>query len=96
MLTALVLSRQTSGAGRQVRQGGVRPQERAPHYRVVAAWAALMIFMGAGAFAVGMAIHNETLAAQRPPQPEPIYYCATGEEMPEFEPCKEMKVERNI
>jgi hypothetical protein len=23
--------------------------------------------------------------------PEPIYYCATGVEMPAFEPCKEMK-----
>ena len=45
---------------------------------------------------IGMAIHNETLAAQRPPQPEPIYYCATGDEMPLFEPCKEMKAERNI
>jgi hypothetical protein len=43
-----------------------------------------------------MAIHNETLAAQRPPQPEPIYYCATGDEMPLFEPCKEMKGQRDI
>jgi len=34
-----------------------------------------------------MAIHNETLAAQRPPHPEPIYYCATGEEMPAFLPA---------
>ena len=41
-----------------------------------------------------MAIHNETLAAQRPPHPEQI--CATGDEMPLFEPCKEMKAERNI
>jgi hypothetical protein len=48
-----------------------------------------MIFLGAGAFVVGLAIHNETLAAQRPPQPEPIYYCATGEEMPLYEACKE-------
>ena len=45
---------------------------------------------------IGMAIHNEALAAQRPPHPEPIYYCATGEEMPAFELCKEMKAERNI
>jgi hypothetical protein len=43
-----------------------------------------------------MAIHNETLAAQRRPQPEPIYYCTTGEEMPLYEPCKEMKGRRDI
>jgi hypothetical protein len=30
-------SGQASGAGRQVRQGAVRPPERAPNYRVVAA-----------------------------------------------------------
>jgi len=88
--------RQAYGAGRQVRQGGLRAQERAPDYQLVAAWSAFLIFIGAGAFAVGMAIHNETLAAQRPPHPEQIYYCATGDEMPLFEPCKEMKAERNI
>jgi hypothetical protein len=55
-----------------------------------------LLFLGAGAFAIGMAIHNETLAAQQPPRPEPIYYCATGVETPMFEPCKEMKAERNI
>jgi hypothetical protein len=44
-----------------------------------------LIFIGAGAFVVGLAIHNETLAAQRPPHPEPIYYCAIGAEMPAFE-----------
>ena len=73
-----------------------RPQERAPNYQVVVAWSAFLVFIGAGAFVLGMAIHNETLAAQRPPHPEPIYYCATGDEMPLFEPCKEMKAERNI
>jgi hypothetical protein len=52
--------------------------------------------IGAGAFALGMAIHSGTLAAQRPPHPEPIYYCTTGDEMPLFEPCKEMKGQRNI
>ena len=88
--------RQTPGAGRQVRQGGVRPQERAPDYQFVAAWTAFLIFIGAGAFVIGMAIHNETLAAQRPPQPEPIYYCATGDEMPLFEPCKDRKDQRDI
>jgi hypothetical protein len=59
-------SRQTSRARRQVPQGGVRPQERAPDYLVVAAWSALLIFIGAGAFVIGMAIHNETLARHGP------------------------------
>jgi hypothetical protein len=27
---------------------------------------------------------------------EPIYYCATGAELPAFEPCKEMRGQRNI
>jgi hypothetical protein len=31
-----------------------------------------------------------------PPHPEPIYYCATGAEMPAFEPRKEMKGQRDI
>jgi hypothetical protein len=31
-----------------------------------------------------------------PPHPEPIYYCATGDEMPLFEPCKEMKGQRDV
>jgi len=65
-------SRQAPGAGRQVRQGGVRPQERAPDYQLVAAWSTFLIFIGAGAFVLGMAIHNETLAAQKPPRPAPI------------------------
>jgi hypothetical protein len=88
--------RQASGAGRQVRQGGVRPQKRAPDYQLIAAWSGFLLFIGAGAFAPGMAIHNETLAAQHPPHPEPVYYCATGVEMPLFEPCKEMKGQRDI
>jgi hypothetical protein len=88
--------RQTPGAGRQVRQGGVRPQERAPIYRVVVTWAGFLLFIGAGAFALGMAIHNEALAKQQTPRPEPIYYCATGVEMPLYQPCKEMKSERDI
>jgi hypothetical protein len=78
------------------KQTDIRPQERAPNYRVVAAWSGFLLFIGAGAFAIGMAIHNETLAAQKPPSPEPIYYCATGEEFPAFEPCKEMKGTRDI
>jgi hypothetical protein len=55
-----------------------------------------MLFMGAGAFAIGMAFHNEAIAQHKPPTPEPIYYCATGEEMPLYEPCKEMKGQRDI
>jgi hypothetical protein len=75
-----------------------RPQERAPDYRVVGAWAGFMLFIGAGAFAVGMAIHNEVLANQHVPQAREssIYYCATGDEMPLFEPWKGMKAERDI
>jgi len=39
------------------------------------------------ALAVGMAIHNETLANRRVPQAREssIYYCATGDEMSLFE-----------
>src|SRR6516225_5421806 len=51
----------------------LRPQERASDYQLVAAWSAFLIFLGAGAFVIGKAIHNETLAAQKPPRPEPIY-----------------------
>jgi hypothetical protein len=50
-------SGQASGAGRQLRQGAVRPPERAPNYRVVAAWSGFLLFIRAGAFAFGMAIH---------------------------------------
>jgi len=57
-----------------------------------------MLFIGAGAFAVGIAIHNEALANQHAPQAREssIYYCATGDEMPLFEPCKERKDQRDI
>jgi len=88
--------RQGSSAGWQVRQGGVRAQEGATNYRAVAAWCGLLMTIGAGAFAFGIAVHNATPAAQRLPHPEPIYYCATGDEMPPFEACKEMKGQRNI
>jgi hypothetical protein len=87
---------QAPGALRRVRQGGVRPQERTPNYPAVAAWASFLIFIGAGAFALGMAIHNEAIAQQHTPRLEPIYYCSTGVEMPLFEPCKEMKDRKNI
>jgi hypothetical protein len=39
---------------------------------------------------------DQALAKQQTPRPEPIYYCATGVEMPMYEPCKEMKAERDI
>ena len=71
-------------------------QDRSPDYRAVAAWSAFLLFIGAGAFVVGMAIHNEAHAKPPAPRPEPIYYCATGEEIPLYEPCKEQKGERNI
>ena len=48
--------------GQEVRQGAVRPQERAPDYRVVAAWSGFLLLIGAGAFIVGMAIHYEAHA----------------------------------
>lgn len=70
--------------------------ERAPDYRAVAAWSAFMAFMGAGFFVVGMAIHTEAHANRPAPRPEPIYYCATGEEIPLYEPCKERKDQRDI
>jgi hypothetical protein len=82
--------------GRQVRQGGVGSQERAPDYRAVAAWSGFLIFIGAGAFVLGMAIHNEATAKPPAPRFEPVYYCSTGAEMPAFEPCKEMKDQRDI
>jgi hypothetical protein len=74
------------------------PQERVPDYRVGRSVVRLLLFIGARAFAVGMAIPNEALANQHVPQTREssIYYCATGDEMPLYEPCKEMKVERNI
>jgi hypothetical protein len=89
-------SGQTSDAGRQVRQGEVRPQERAQDYRAVAAWSAFLLFIGAGAFALGMVIRNEAIAQQHTLRPAPIYYCATGVEMPAFEPCKKVKGQRDI
>jgi hypothetical protein len=70
----------------------MRAQERAPNYRVVAAWSAFMIFIGAAAF---VAFHNEATAKPPAARPEPIYYCATGAELPAFEPCKEMKGTRD-
>ena len=93
-----LLDRQAYSARGQVRQGGVGPQEGAPNYRVVAAWAGFMLFIGAGAFAIGMAIHNEAHANHLVPQAREssIYYCATGEEMPLYEPCRDRKEQRDI
>jgi hypothetical protein len=80
----------------QVRQGGVGPQEGAPNYRVVAAWAGFMLFIGAGAFAIGMAIHNEANHLVPQARESSIYYCATGQEMPLYEPCRDRKEQRDI
>jgi hypothetical protein len=74
----------------------VRPQERAPNCQLVAAWPGFLLFIGAGAFVIGIAIHNEATAKQPAPRLEPIYYCATGEEMPLYEPCKDRKDQRDI
>ena len=75
----------------------MRPRERAPDNPIVAAWPGFLLSIGAGACALGIAIHNKTPAAQKhPPRPEWIYYCATGVEMPVFEHCKEMKGHRDI
>jgi hypothetical protein len=74
----------------------MRAQERAPDYRVVAAWSAFLLFIGAGAFVIGMAIHTEATAKPPVPRPASIYYCATGAELPAFEPCKERKDQRDI
>jgi hypothetical protein len=69
-----------------------------PNYRVVAACGGLLSFVGASAFALGMAIHNEWLANQHVPEARKssIYYCATGLEIPMHEPCGEMKGQRDI
>jgi hypothetical protein len=74
----------------------MRSQKPAPNYPVVAAWFGFLLFIGAGAFVAGMAIHNEATAKPPAPRPEPIYYCATGQEFRAFEPCKEMKGTRDI
>src|SRR5215467_6202706 len=62
--------RQTSVARWRVRQGGVRTRERAQDYPIVAAWPGFLLSIGAGACALGIAIHNKTPAAQKhPPRP---------------------------
>ena len=38
----------------------------------------------------------EAIAQQHTPRTETIYCCATGVEMPAFEPCKEMKSQTDI
>jgi hypothetical protein len=88
---------QASGARGQVRQGVVRPQKRARDYRVVAAWGALMLLIGAGSWVFGMALHSQALAAQQQAERhQSIYYCSTGVETPPFEPCKDRKDQRDI
>jgi hypothetical protein len=48
-----------------------------------------------GSFVLGMAMHREA-HAQLAPHPTSIYYCATGEEIPLYEPCKDRKDQRDI
>ena len=72
------------------------PRERAPDYPVVLAWSAFLLLIGAGALVLGIAIHNEATAKPPAPRPESIYYCATGAELPAFEPCKDRKDQRDI
>jgi hypothetical protein len=56
-----------------------------------------MLLIGAGFWVFGMAPHNEALAAQEHKRHmDPIYYCTTGVEFPAFEPCEEMKDQRDI
>jgi hypothetical protein len=57
-----------------------------------------MVFIGAGALAIGMAIHKEALANHRAPQAREswVYHCTTGEEMPRYEPCRDRKDQRDI
>jgi hypothetical protein len=57
-----------------------------------------MLFIGAGAFAIGMAIHNEAQANHLAPQAREssIYYCTTGEEMPLYDTCLGRKDQRDI
>jgi len=43
-----------------------------------------------------LTIHNEATAKPPAPRPEPIYYCATGEEIPLYEPSKDRKDQRDI
>jgi hypothetical protein len=88
-------SGQASGARGQARQGAVRAQERAPKYQLVAAWSGFLFLIGAAAFALGMLIHYEARAKQAP-HAASIYYCATGDELPMYEPCKDRKDQRDI
>jgi hypothetical protein len=48
----------------------MRPQERAPDYRIVAAWSSFLILIGMGAFVLGMATRNEGIAKHPAPRPE--------------------------
>jgi len=43
-----------------------------------------------------MVIHNEATAKPLSQRPEPIYYCATGEEIPLYEPGRDRKDQRDI
>jgi hypothetical protein len=52
--------------------------------------------MGAVAFAGGMEVHAARLAEQAVPHRASIYYCVTGVEFPEFQPCRDRKDQRDI
>jgi hypothetical protein len=64
-------------------------------YTVSMAWGVMMLVIGAGAWVIGLTIHPGAHALQHIHRPQPIYYCST-DEMPLFEPCKEMKDQRDI
>jgi hypothetical protein len=86
---------QEPGARWKARQDGVHPQKHATNYPVTLGWAGLLLCIGVGAWEVCLAIHDAR-AAQQAPHAAAIYYCSTGVEMPIFEPCKEMKDQKNI
>jgi hypothetical protein len=90
-------SGRTRCARTQVGEDGARPQERLPNYRVALVRGSLLLSIGAGTWCFGMAIHSAH-AHHRVPQAREssIYYCATGLEFPAFEPCKNMKGQRDI
>jgi hypothetical protein len=73
----------------------VRPQKRAPNYRVALAWVAVSLVFGAVTFGLGMAIHGEKQRVSQA-RDSSIYYCATGVEFPEFQLCKEQNDRRDI
>lgn len=74
-------------------EGAVRPQERAPNYPIVAAWSGFLLLIGAGAFALGMAIHNEATA-----KPPTLRRSTTARRAKRYlyEPCEDRKYQRYL